>query len=508
MTWKLEEFFKDKNECLMEINRFGNLYKKLELFKRCDLENENNLFSFLNFYEKYEALRDEFESYIKLLEMADYHNNDSVIIRTKFKQISSKIENIIDDIFNDIVEDDLLKKHNKNPEYRKYKKIVDDYYFKGEDEVERTYNTFDMLMKEIITNDVNIMYFKHTFLEIINNYFVSLKENLDGKNYEEYIFGVHEELEKEDFVNLTNLVKQNSLVNSRYFSIATEYIPKNIKIGYENAKHIVQDALTPLGMEYKSLLYVSLNDDSIDYQKRKYKSKDNCTYMPTNHRAFVNINYSDDIESVLTLAHEAGHMLSHNIKQKNNRGMGEVQNPICEFYSLTNELLVGNELLKKANTLDEKISISYELINTYYINLFMALFHADLSLQIGNEINKKSYIDMKSITSLSSKMIKKYNLFNEKGIWIDSSLFECINSIYYTYGIIGASNICEAINNKTFNVKDYIEILKKKCSNDFELYDILGCNPTKLYTIQKAMDNYSNLIENTRDLVYEKKKRR
>ena len=76
------------------------------------------------------------------------------------------------------------------------------------------------------------------------------------------------------------------------------------------------------------------------------------------------------------------------------------------------------------------------------------------------------YIDMKSITSLSSKMIKKYNLFNEKGIWIDSSLFECINSIYYTYGIIGASNICEAINNKTFNVKDYIEILKKKCSND------------------------------------------
>ena len=93
--------------------------------------------------------------------------------------------------------------------------------------------------------------------------------------------------------------------------------------------------------------------------------------MPTNHRAFVNINYSDDIESVLTLAHEAGHMLSHKIKKKNNRGIGEVQNPICEFYSLTNELLVGNELLKNANTLDEKISISYELIDTYYINLFM-----------------------------------------------------------------------------------------------------------------------------------------
>ena len=125
----------------------------------------------------------------------------------------------------------------------------------------------------------------------------------------------------------------------------------------------------------------------------------------------------------------------------------------------------------------------------------MALFHADLSLQIGNEINKKSYIDMKSITSLSSKMIKKYNLFNEKGIWIDSSLFECINSIYYTYGIIGASNICEAINNKTFNVKDYIEILKKKCSNDFELYfnNITKSNAgTYRFTIDYSSDEYQD----------------
>ena len=51
-------------------------------------------------------------------------------------------------------------------------------------------------------------------------------------------------------------------------------------------------------------------------------------------------------------------------------------------------------------------------------------------------------------------------------------------------------------------------VIEKYVKLNFELYDILGCNPTKLYTIQKAMDNYSNLIENTRDLVYEKKKRR
>ena len=508
MIWNLEEFFKNKNECLAEIEQLSKLYKKLELFKLCDLEDESNLFVFLNFHEKYKSIRDEFASYIRLLEAADYHDKDYIMIKNKFKQINSKIENIIDDIFYKIIAKDILKNHNQNPEYKKYKKIVDDYYFKGEDEVERIYSTFEMLMNEVEASNANIMNFKYTFLEIINNYFVSLKENLDGMNYDEYIFGVHEELKKEDFINLTNLIKQNSFVNLRYFGVVTEYIPKNIKISYEKAKHIVESALTPFGTEYKNLLRTSLNDNSIDYQNRKYKSRDDCTYMPLNHRAFASINYLENIESVLTLAHEVGHMLSHNIKHKPNRDIGETQNPVCELYSLTNELLVGNELLKNANSLDEKISASYELLNVYYTNLFRALFHADLTIQIGNEINKKSYIDLKNITSLSNKMIRKYNLFNEKGIWIDSSIFECINSIYYTYGIIGASNICEAINNNTFNIKDYIEALKKKCSNDFELYDILGCNPTRSHIIQNAINNYSDLIENTRDLVYEKKKRR
>ena len=104
-------------------------------------------------------------------------------------------------------------------------------------------------------------------------------------------------------------------------------------------------------------------------------------------------------------------------------------------------------------------------------------------------------IDMKSITSLSSKMIKKYNLFNEKGIWIDSSLFECINSIYYTYGIIGASNICEAINNKTFNVKDYSKVLENAISNGIKIYNdaYISC-ANKAFGYDRKHDNHLALL--------------
>lgn len=506
MTWNLEEFFKDKNECLREINKLNTVYKKVCLFENCDLKLENNLFGFLFFYEKYNSLREEFVSYLELLNLADYRNNDLNVIKMKFNQVSDLIEKKFEDIFSFILENECIELYKDNVNYKKCKKILDDYYSKGTDEVERHVSTFDILMNDVESNDINIMLLKHTFLDLINNYFCSLSEVIE-ESYEDYIFECHEEIEKKDFVNLTNQIKENNSVNSSYFSLSTEYIPKNIKVDYNTSKKMVSNGLAPLGYEYNLLLRQSLNDDSIDYQVRKYKSKGNMTYMPLNHRAFANINFYNDLESVLTLAHEIGHMQSHNFKVKNNKNSNPVV-PICEFYSLTNELLVGHDILKNSNTLDEKISISYELMDMYYINLFKSLSQAEFALLVGREIDKKSYIDLKTITSLSNKIIKKYNLYNDKTMWIDRNLFEYLNVIYYAYGIIGASNIYGSIKDKTFNIKDFMEALKSSDNNNFEVFDKMGCNPTDPDVIKKAIDNYSNLIENTRDLVYEKKKRR
>ena len=87
-------------------------------------------------------------------------------------------------------------------------------------------------------------------------------------------------------------------------------------------------------------------------------------------------------------------------------------------------------------------------------------------------------------------------------------MFENLNQLLYVYGIIGASNICSNIENKIFDAKDYIESLKKGPNESFEVYNTLGCNPLDENNISKTLSSYKNLLENTQDLVHEKKKRR
>lgn len=505
MMWDLSEFFKDKKDCLNEINNLNKIYDRVLLFKDYDMSDSDNLFCFLKFYDKYQDLIYEFQSYINLLETSDYHNSDNITIKARFKMITDKIDSVIVDIV-DSTDFSCIEKYRDDDNYSKYIQIIESFNSSKEDEVSRTYNAFSMLMSDLEAYNGNIISFKHTFLELINNYFNGLKDSIDV-SYEDYVFDYHPEITKEDFNFLINNLKKNSFVNSKYFSLASEYIPKNVGVKYESAKEYVKESLSPFGSEYLGILNSTLNGNTIDYKIRKYKSKGNMTYMIKNHQAFANINYDNTLNSTFTLAHEVGHMLEHNFKFRYNKTSIDETGPSSELFSLTNELMLGYSMLERANSLDEKISISSELIDLYYTNLFEAIAGSDLSLLIGGKVWVDSYIDLKGITSLNNKVINNYNLYKDKGRWISLDVLEFLDVIYYVYGMIGASSVCRSIRDKSFSKRDYLEVLKNNyvC---FDAYLKLGCNPLDEDVIKNMFIDYNRLLDNTRDLVYEKKLRR
>lgn len=505
VMWDLSEFFKDKKDCLNEINGLNKIYDKILLFKDYDMSIDDNLFCFLKFLDKYQDLIYEFQSYIDLLETSDYHNSDYITINMRFKMITEKIDGVIFDIA-DSIDFSIIDKYKDNDNYLKYFQIIESFNNSKEDEVSRTYNAFSRLMSDLEAQNGNIISFKHTFLELINNYFNGLKDSIDI-SYDDYVFNYHPEITKEDFKFLTNNIKKNSIINRKNFSVASEYVPKNLSVKYENAKEYVKSSLEPFGDEYLGVLNSTLDGDAIDYKSRKYKSKGNMTYMIKNHRAFANINYDNTLNSTFTLAHEVGHMLEHNFKFKHNKTSALETGPTSELFSLTNELMLGYSMLERANSLDEKISISSELIDLYYNNLFEAIGSSDLSLLIGNKIWKDSYIDLKGITSLNNKVINKYNLYNDKGRWISLDVLEFLDVIYYVYGIIGASSVYSSIRDKSFSKRDFLEVLKNNFVG-FDAYNKLGCNPLNEDVIKSVFSDYNNLLDNTRDLISEKKLRR
>ena len=93
---------------------------------------------------------------------------------------------------------------------------------------------------------------------------------------------------------------------------------------------------------------------------------------------------------------------------------------------------------------------------------------------------------------------------------IRQEILNNIDVVFYIYGIIGASNIYNSIQTKTFSVSDYIEVLAQKNEgpDSFAIFDKLGCNPCHEENIRKTFENYNNLLENTKDLIYEKKLKR
>lgn len=503
MAWDLTEFFKDKKECLKEINNLNNIYDKILIFKSLDMNNKDNLLLFLKFIEKYKPFIYNFQIYINLLETSDYHNIELNTIKTKFNQINDKIENLIEEILENIDMDS----YKNDQDYESLENLIESLRNRKQDEADRTYNLIDTLLSDINSSNNNNSSFKNTFIELFNNYFKSLKESL-LTTYEDYVFEIHDELTKDDFKRITSILKTNSYINDSYFEIIKNIKKDNYKINYDDAKKEIMKSLESFGNEYLTILNKTFNNNTIDYNIRKYKSPSNETYLIHNHHAFANVNYDNTLDSAFILAHELGHMMEHNIKYRyKNTSLNEV-GTMSELYSLTNELIFGNYLLKKANTLDEKICISKQLIELYYTNLFDATCIAELGLSIGMEFDKNSCIDLKKITRITNKLIKNYNLFKVKNMWIDNNVLEGIDIIYYFYGMVGGVNILNSINDKTFCHRDYFEILKSNNINGFEIFNKLGFNPIDDSTIKKALFSYDSLLENTKDLIYEKELKR
>ena len=503
MIWNLEEFFKSKKDCLNSIERLDRLYNKLENYKTCEFDNENEINDFLKFYNVYSDLKNEFESYFDLLEIQNYQDNMVKTLKGKFKITDTNMANLFDEIFSKI--ESKIEKYKESKDYLKYKAIIQTYEPQIEYEFMRHENAFYTLENDLASSNVRPEKLKHTYLEIINNYYNSIIENIDNPYIEE-VLSYHPEISYKDLKKLFKIISNNSYLNSIYPKIIlNDSVFKVPNTEYLKAQEQIYASLNVLGEDYRANLKDIFSQNRIDHEIRKNKQDIDVTYSTKNHKAFASIHYRKDIESILILSHELGHMVEHNYKYNKD---AKIKDPATELYSLTNELITGKYLLKNANTLNEKINISLKLINIYMTNIFENISTIDLSLKVGKTIEKNGYIDLKNINNISSNIINKYNLLASRYFWITSDLFENLNQLLYVYGIIGASNICSNIENKTFDAKDYIESLKKGPNESFEVYNTLGCNPLDENNISKTLSSYKNLLENTQDLVHEKKKRR
>ena len=173
------------------------------------------------------------------------------------------------------------------------------------------------------------------------------------------------------------------------------------------------NALEPLGEEYQNNLKTAFNQRWIDVYPADAKTGGAFSGGLFTVHPYVLHNYTDDFDSVSTLAHELGHAM-HQYSSEQNQQSASDASPTAftsEVASTTNELLFYDYMIKNAKTDEEKRVYLFQhlstLMNTYYTQVMFAEFEEGMyniaeqggSLNADNleklwlEINAKYYGD-------------------------------------------------------------------------------------------------------------------
>jgi oligoendopeptidase F len=166
--------------------------------------------------------------------------------------------------------------------------------------------------------------------------------------------------------------------------------------------------MSVLGQDYVDLLDRAYNEQWIDVYPRDTKRSGGYTWGPYGITNIVLLNWTDDLDSVFTLAHELGHALNHSIRD-NHQEVQNSEGPLFmeEVASTFNENILFDYMYKNAKTQDEK----FALLDYYTLNIIRTVFDQAAY----SEFEDFCYKSIENEKSISKEIISKacYDIVNK-----------------------------------------------------------------------------------------------
>ncbi|MCK4897080.1 MAG: peptidase M3, partial [Candidatus Heimdallarchaeota archaeon] len=239
-------------------------------------------------------------------------------------------------------------------------------YHKDKDVRYRALQTLVSKFKE------NELIFTHIYNNVLKDWDLETKR----KNYEKPISRRNFDNEISDKIveTLGNVTSDSNSIVERYYNLKKKvigldelrmsdiYAPVGEivkKYSYEEAIELVKAVNERFLPEFKEIIQKMYDLKHIDVTPRKGKTGGAfCSYGRQRQYPFVFVNFTGDIESVLTLAHELGHALHHYYIQQNqsftNIGSSLA---VAEIASVFNEILAFDYLMEQDLSKDERIAL-------------------------------------------------------------------------------------------------------------------------------------------------------
>ena len=389
-----------------------------------------------------------------------------------------------------------------------------------------TYTTFlTSKNREVRKAAFDKMYEKYK--EFINtlteNYLSAVKEDTISASLRNYSSSLEKAVDGEDstvkvYNSLINTVNANLALNHRYMKLKKKLLNidkmhmydvyvntldnSDEKYTFEDAKEIVKKALTPLGKDYLEVIDFALENRWIDVYESENKYSGGYSMGVYGVHPYILLNYTDDIESVSTTAHELGHTMHSYLASKTQDFFNaDYTIMVAEVASTVNEILLAEYQIANEKENSKKAALINSLIDRIRATLIRQTMFAEFEKDVHLKVESGITLSADDLCDIYYNLNKKY--FGEDVVSDDYIKYEWarIPHFYrpfyvykYATGISSAIAIATRIlkRDKEYTNR-YINMLK--CGGSKDSLDLLKDVDVNLETTKPVEDAFKYFEE-------------
>ncbi len=337
-------------------------------------------------------------------------------------------------------------------------------------------------------------------------------ENIPVQVYDNLITTVHENLEP--LYKYFALRKKILGLEELHIYDCAVPLVKDFKwsMTYEEAVDKTLEAVKPLGEEYGSILKRGLLEDRwVDRFENKGKRSGAYSSGCYDSNPFILLNYKEDhINSLYTLAHEAGHsMHSYFSRSHQSYVYADYTIFVAEVASTFNEAMLTRYFMDQNPDREMKIYLLCREIDNFRGTLYRQTMFAEFEHLIHKAVQENQPMTVEAFQETYKKLLELY--FGE-GVVLDDCLnLECFRIPHFYFGFYVykyATGISAAyalvdrvLNGGEQELQDYLNFLKSGGSEyPIDLLKGAGIDMTHPAPIQTALSTFSRLVDELESL--------
>ncbi|MBE0571723.1 MAG: oligoendopeptidase F [Ignavibacteriaceae bacterium] len=303
----------------------------------------------------------------------------------------------------------------------------------------------------------------------------------------------------------------------RYYDLYVPLVEKvDMSFTVEQGQNAILEAIKPLGEEYVSVLQRSFNERWIDYiptvgkRSGAYSSGGAYDVHP-----YILMNWTDDYESVSTLAHELGHTM-HSYFSNKTQPFSKANYAIfvAEIASTVNENFLNNYMVQNAKSDEEKLYLLGSYLELLRTTIFRQTSFAEFEWEIHKRAEAGEPLTGEDMCAIYFDIVKRYYGHDQGHCVVDdyvqyewSYIPHFLGYNYYVYQyatslIYGTAFVEKMANTGQTAVDDYYKILKGGGSKyPAELIREAGIDPMSPEPVALTMQKMNKVMDQMEEIL-------